>query len=273
MPRVQIGDIELYWAGALPSPAQEGGSPPLTAVFVHGAGGNHSHWVHQVAYLTRRGLGAIAFDLPGHGRSGGEAQSSVAAYAACVHQAATAILPSGRRDLVVVGHSMGGAVAIEMALGYPDRLAALVLVGTGARLRVLPAALEKMARGERDCTLLKMAYSPSAPTDLLRRAEEEFSRVPVQVLYRDYSACDAFDRMAEVGSLRIPTLVLCGHDDLLTPPKYSSYLAERTGGKLVLVPGAGHMVMLEQPQVVNEAISAFLDGLDGRHVEADGQRP
>jgi pimeloyl-ACP methyl ester carboxylesterase len=266
MPVVKVGDLELYWAGVL---RPEGG----VLVMVHGAGGNHSHWWPQIAHLRSvTGWSLVALDLPGHGRSGGEAQSRIPAYAEAVFGAVEALLrregvPDPMsvhgRPVVVAGHSMGGAIALEMALSRPGALAGLILVGTGARLRVLPSALEKMSRGERDETLLEMAYGPEAAPELRERGRAEYRSVPVEVLYRDYSACDRFDRMAEVSSLRLPVLVVVGAEDALTPLKYSRYLADRLGGRLRLIPGAGHMVMLEKPAEVNRAIADFLLSLAG----------
>lgn len=225
----------------------------------------------------------VAFDLPGHGRSGGEPLSSIPAYAEAVYHGVEALLASGRGrrptpvgeqsgeeasavgecPLVVAGHSMGGAIALEMALSRTGALAGLILVGTGARLRVLPSALEKMARGERDETLLEMAYAPGAPPELRQRGRVEFRSVPIQVLYRDYSACDRFDRMQEVASLRLPALIVVGAQDALTPTRYSQYLVDRLGGTLRVIPGAGHMVMLEKPAEVNQAMGDFLKSLRG----------
>ncbi|MEW6545402.1 MAG: alpha/beta hydrolase [Bacillota bacterium] len=264
MPTVKVDDFDLYWAGWL---RPEGG----VVVLVHGAGGNHSHWLPQISHL--RSLAAwsvVAFDLPGHGRSGGEARSTIPSYADVVFRGLQALLAEGdgegysaieRRQVVVGGHSMGGAIALEMGLSRPGSLAGLILVGTGARLRVLPSALEMMARGERDETLLRMAYAPGAAPELLERGRAEYMAVPVEVLHRDYSACDRFDRMQEVVGLRLPALVVVGAEDALTPPKYARYLAEKLGGSLRIIPGAGHMVMLERPEPVNRAMVEFLISL------------
>lgn len=265
MPTVRVEDYDIFWAGVL---RPTGG----LLVMVHGAGGNHTHWLPQLGFLRELpGWSVVALDLPGHGRSGGEARSSISEYAQAVFRAVEALSQKregaglgGGRPLVVAGHSMGGAVALEMALSRPGSLAGLILVGTGARLRVLPSALEKLARGERDETLLHMAYGPGAPPELVERGRAEYRAVPVQVLYRDYTACDRFDRLEAVAGLRLPALVVVGAEDVLTPPKYSRYLADRLGGTLRIVPGRGHMVMLENPQAVSEAMAEFLTGLGPR---------
>lgn len=256
MPRVKVNGYDLYWAGHL---RECGGVVAL----VHGAGGNHTHWLPQIAYLrSLPGWSVVAFDLPGHGRSGGEARASIPEYAEAVFEALRN-LAGGERPLVLGGHSMGGAITMELALTHPGFLAGIILVGTGARLRVLPSALEKLSRGERDETLLRMAWGPGADPSLVERGLEEQRAVPVEVLYRDYSACNGFDRMQDVQRIGLPALIVVGSEDVLTPPKYSRYLADRLGGRLVEVPGCGHMVMLEDPGPVNEAMGEFLGALGG----------
>jgi pimeloyl-ACP methyl ester carboxylesterase len=82
------------------------------------------------------------------------------------------------------------------------------------------------------------------------------------VLHGDYAACDAFDVMERLEEIRCPTLAICGTADRLTPLKYSVYLRDHTpGAELVLVDTAGHMVMLEKPEVVARAVFEFIASL------------
>ena len=83
-----------------------------------------------------------------------------------------------------------------------------------------------------------------------------------QVIHDDFLACDAFDRRADVSRIATPTLILCGDADRMTPVKFSQFLHKQiAGSQLIVVPGAGHMVMLEQPAAVAEAVAHFLTGL------------
>ena len=91
------------------------------------------------------------------------------------------------------------------------------------------------------------------------------------MLLADFTACNDFNLLAEspaedvLRHIDLPTLVVCGKEDRLTPPKYSRYLQERiAGAELLLVPDAGHMVMLEQPQAVTSAIAEFVAGISQR---------
>ncbi len=174
------------------------------------------------------------------------------------------VAEGGLHPTVLVGHSMGGAITQSFALAYPDQLMSIVLVGTGAKLRVDPkifAGLRDDPRGAIDL-IARGACAPGAPGEGVEQDTEALLRTPVPVVERDLRACDAFDLMKQVQEITLPSLVICGTDDLMTPPKYAEHLHQRIqGSQLVLVPAAGHMVMLEKPDEVNRAIEAFLNGL------------
>jgi pimeloyl-ACP methyl ester carboxylesterase len=241
------------------------GQPPV--VFVHGAGGSHQHWLYQVRDLAAppgRDLPlppTYALDLPGHGRSGGAGRDSISAYADWL----VAFLDAARLEQVLlVGHSMGGGIAQDIALRYPHRVAALCLVATGARLRVAPAILTGIQQNKELAVQLITGwlFGPEAQAEMVRLGRRQMGEVPADVLYGDFVACDDFDLMDRVGEIDVPTLVLCGTQDQLTPVKYSTYLRDRiAGATLHLVEGAGHMVMIEKPQPVVRALVALLEKL------------
>ena len=160
----------------------------------------------------------------------------------------------------VVGHSMGGAIALDLALRYGDRLGGLVLVGTGARLRVMPSLLEGL-RGEFESTvdlLCRYLYGPLASEEMVRLGREEMLAIGPEVLLGDYLACDRFDVTSRLDEVRLPTLVICGEEDQLTPLNYSQFLVDHIqGARLVTIPEAGHMVMLEKPRETTDAMAGF----------------
>lgn len=236
-------------------------------VLVHGAGGSHLDWPAPLRRL--REANVYALDLPGHGRSEGtgcvlslpKGRSSIAAYRDFIFAFLDTL---GLEKAVVVGHSMGGAISLDFVLHYPDRLAGLILVGSGARLRVLPAILTGILSDfEATVDLVcDYAFGPSASEQLKRLGRQRLLKTPPQVLHGDYAACNAFDVMERLGEVRCPTLVIGGTADRLTPPKYAVYLRDHIpGAELVLVDAAGHMVMLEKPEVVTKAISRFIASL------------
>lgn len=225
-------------------------------LLVHGAGGNHLHWGHAIRNLKNAHV--YALDLPGHGRSDGTGRTSIADYADFLAGFMDAL---GLIKAVVAGHSMGGATALMMALRHPQRVAGLVLVGTGARLRVLPAILEGTLHDFAHTIHLicEYAYSPNAPKELVQQGQRQMLRVAPQILHSDFVACNAFDVMGRLDEIHCPTLVICGNEDKLTPPKYSSFLVEHiAGAERKLIEGAGHMVVTEKPDEVATAIASAL---------------
>jgi pimeloyl-ACP methyl ester carboxylesterase len=254
MPFLTVAGVRVHYVCHEPMPAT---LPP--AVFIHGAGGTHQHWLHQVRELPQSST--YALDLPGHGRSEGEGCDTIAAYADWL----VAFLDAaGLEQAVLVGHSMGGAIALDVALRYPARLAGLGLVATGARLRVAPAILDGIRqRPEAAVRLIcDTAFGPEASPEMARLGRRQMGAISPDVLYGDFVACDTFDLLGRLAGIAVPTLVLCGTQDYLTPLKYSTYLRDQIpGATLHLVEGAGHMVMVEQPQRVSRALSGFLAGL------------
>jgi len=225
-------------------------------VFVHGAGGSHLNWPPQLRRLA--GAHTYALDLPGHRQSEGQGRTSISAYADFV---ATFLETLDLEQVTLVGHSMGGATALDFALRYPEGLAGLVLVGSGARLRVAPAILNGIHRDFQAAVRLICDYgfSLDAPEQLKREGRRQMGQTHPEVLYGDFAACDAFDVMDRLGEIGCPTLAICGTADRLTPPKYSTYLRDNIpAAQLVLIEGAGHMVMLEQPEAVSRAIADFI---------------
>jgi pimeloyl-ACP methyl ester carboxylesterase len=210
----------------------------------------------------RRLPGEVVYslDLPGHGDSPGKGEDTISGYL----QHLLGWLDSiGLTRVVWVGHSMGGAISLTAALTAPERTAGLVLVGTGGRLRVNPAILGTVGQPatfpQAVDTIIAWAFSPQAPERLTRLARNRMAQTPPEVLLGDFSACDRFDVMARLGEVAVPTLVICGKDDKLTPAKFSRYLAENiTNASLQVIEGAGHMVMLERPEEVAKAVSGFM---------------
>lgn len=254
MPFVQVLGKKIHYVG---NAGVEGDAPLL---FVHGAGGTHENWLNQLRDLSGR-YPALALDLPGHGRSEGEGFRSIEAYRDFAREFLDAL---DIRRAVLVGHSMGGAIALSFALLYPTRLTALVLVGTGARLKVHPRVFEAL-RGdweEAAHLLIRWAFAENAPPDLIRQEEAKWLEASPAVVEGDFLACNAFDLIDEVEKIHFPTLILCGAEDRLTPVKYAEYLHQKIqGSRLTLVPGAGHMVMIERPEEVNQALDTFLQQL------------
>jgi pimeloyl-ACP methyl ester carboxylesterase len=195
-------------------------------VFIHGSGGNSANWQFQTDYFGPQQ--AIAIDLPGHGQRPDTLTTEVTVLD-YTHVVYDIIIHELRLDHpIIAGHSLGGAIALTMGLEYGQELGGLILVGTGARLRVLPSILEDARRAS-------------------------------IVTYRDWAACNNFDIMTKLNAIHLPTLIICGANDRMTPIKYSQYMHDRIqGSTLRIIPNAGHDVMREQPEAVNHAIEEWL---------------
>jgi pimeloyl-ACP methyl ester carboxylesterase len=248
MPFAQIGEQALFYT------VSRRGGPAL--ILIHGAGGSHLHW--PAALRRMPGATVYAVDLPGHGRSEGPGREHIEDYVADIVRFMDAV---GVSRGVLVGHSMGGAIAQMTALMAPERVAGLVLVGTGARLRVAPALLDGILQDARGALALitEWAWGPEADPAMVARGRQMMARVNPRVVWGDFAACDRFDIRERVGEITAPALVITGSEDRMTPPKFGQWLAERIpGARFVLVEGAGHMVMLEKPDQVASAVREWL---------------
>jgi pimeloyl-ACP methyl ester carboxylesterase len=228
-----------------------------TILFIHGAGGGQYTWSYQKGFFEKE-FNPVIIELPGHGESGGESEQEIGKYAGHVLSFMKAL---GLQQVFLVGHSMGGAIVQTLALSHPEVIKGIVLVGTGARLKVLPMILEGIRNNfaETVSKINQFAYSRKAPSDLIEKGVSLMLQCRVEVLYGDFLACDRFDVVHEVEKIVLPTLILCGEDDQLTPVKYSQFLQSRIkGSKLEVFSNAGHMVMMESPQAFNEKIGEFI---------------
>lgn len=239
--------------------AQTGGGDPAL-VLLHGAGGSHLTWTRQLEGLADAAR-VIALDLPGHGASSGDGRRVIADYAGTVQAFLGAL---GIGPVVLGGHSMGGGITQTVALASPELLRGIVLVGTGARLKVLPRIFELLEKdyAEAAAFITGHAWSPSSPEALKEGGRRAMLQTRAAVTIGDFTGCNGFDVMDRLGQIHRPTLVIVGEDDQLTPPKYSEFLAGAIpGARLTRIPRGGHYVMLDQPEEVNRAIRGFLAGL------------
>jgi pimeloyl-ACP methyl ester carboxylesterase len=227
-------------------------------VLIHGAGGTHLHWPYNLRRLNNHRV--LALDLPGHGKSDGIGEQSIDRYADAV---ATWLAELGVKSATIVGHSMGGAIAQSLALNHSNLVESLVLVATGAQLPVNLDLLEKVSKpGTTPAALdmiIKWSFSKETSPKLRQTARRQMDTIRPTVIYGDFIACSRFDTSLELGRIQAPTLVLCGEADKMTPLRFSKQLEENIpDARLVTIPDAGHMVMLEQPEAIAAAIGKFL---------------
>lgn len=231
------------------------GAPPLVAL--HGAGGASRQWGYQLRDLSAT-TRVLAIDLPGHARSSGAAPRSIAEAAA---QVAACLDRLGIAEAIFLGHSMGGAIAQWLALHEQQRVAGLTLIGSAAQLPVAPALLHEISLNWHVAArqIVDLAYARGTPEATLAAATDDLRAVDPATVEADYRACAAFNLHARLHEIRVPTLLLAGADDRFVPPVVVAETAQHIEhSEMVIVPDAGHMAMIEQPQAVNTAIRAFL---------------
>src|SRR4051812_16988737 len=235
-------------------------SVPL-AVLIHGAGMDHSVWSLQTRYLAHHGRSVLAVDLPGHGRSGGEPLTSVEDLADWVPRLIDA---AGFEQAALAGHSMGAITALEAATRHPDRVRALALLGVAEHMPVHPDLLASAAANDYKAITMVMGWgfgthrgASAAPglwqigagLRLMRQARPG-------VLANDLTACNAWKGMPDI---HCPTTLILGASDRMTPAKAGRALADKIpGARTVVLKGSGHMMMVEEPDAVTDALMAAM---------------
>lgn len=224
-------------------------------VFIHGAGCTGDVFAAQTTLLED----AIALTLPGHTTPGEPAsiEELADAVGAELHE-------RNLRNVVLCGHSMGGAVALELALRRQSGVRAIVMLSSGAKLRVAPAILAAIEEDFEGAAHELPRHSFAEPTpERLAAATAMMLAVGQAQTLRDFRACDAFDRIERLEEVTLPLLALTGDRDVLTPPKFAQALADRVpGARARIVPGAGHHAMVERPGDINDALRAFVNQIE-----------
>ncbi|MHA2425429.1 MAG: alpha/beta fold hydrolase [Candidatus Thorarchaeota archaeon] len=223
-----------------------------TVIFVHGAGGSSATWYMQLSRLSDR-LHIVTIDLNGHGKTPDRNESDITrSYLDDIHEVVTQF-----EKPVLGGHSMGGALTQLFALDNPNLIRGAILVGTGSRLKVLPLIFEWLENDFESYVnaVGQYMFDESAQESMVSTSKAEVRKCPPEIISRDFRECDRFDVMSLVGEISVPSLILVGENDLMTPVKYSQYMHERINGSVLhILPKAGHSVMLEQFEEFNQIL-------------------
>jgi len=226
-------------------------------IFIHGAGGSTMAWYFQREEL-KNSMEVLCVDLPGHGLSPGNGCDSIGQYSDAVYGLLDERSPD---QYFIAGHSMGGAIAMTLALEHPHLVKGLILIGTGAKLAVLPAILEGIRKDKAKTVryIVDFAFSKKTSPQMKDMAFSEMMQSSEEVIFKDFSACNGFSVIDRIAEIKVPALIICGRDDLLTPPKYSEFMHRSiAGSRLSVIEDAGHMAMLERPDGVNKEIEKFV---------------
>lgn len=226
-------------------------------VLVHGSGCSADSWRYQVDGLSRY-LEVVAVDLPGHGGTNPVPDPSIRRYASMVEGL---IQHMGTRKVFLGGHSMGGAVALQVALERPELLKGVILVGTTAFLDTLALTPDILlwAGAAVPGKFREMFFSRSVTEEALAIARSDVRRCSLETVLSDFTTCRQFDLRSKLKAMSVPTLILCGKEDRITSPRHSKQLHRQIrGSSFLLIPKAGHMLPLEAPVQVNDAIRDFI---------------
>ncbi|TFG06393.1 MAG: alpha/beta hydrolase [Promethearchaeota archaeon] len=227
-------------------------------IFLHASGGTSYTWKEQMAKLDVN-YDLIALDLPSHGKSEDITKLSLELYVDVIKELIEIL---DFEQVILCGNSLGGAVVQEFYFKYPKKIIALILCGTGARLRVSPVILNSLQDDYQQYlnSYHVGAFHKKTPKEIINPFLKEVGAVDSQVAYSDYMICDNFDVMDKIHLIDVPCLVLCGTADRLTPVKYSQYFHDKIkNSELVIINDAAHHAMLEKPEEVNQAIKNFLN--------------
>lgn len=238
---------------------REGGSRLPVALLIHGSGGRAEIW-SPVMNIFRE-VEPVAIEMPGHGESRLPFLASVEDHVLLLDDVRAAL---AAETCVVVGHSLGGAVAVQYARDFPKRCRAAVAASSGpdfivdlARVATLEtdweSSIEHFARGQ---------VSPNATPEALDKARQLIRARNPKALAHDLRVCKTFAARDWLSKVATPTLVVCAYEDRLTPFDGSLVLAERIpGAVLTVISPGGHSLMLEHPIRFARAIDAFIESL------------
>ena len=246
-----------------------------TLVFIHGVLNDHSVWILQTRYLAHHGFNVLAVDLPGHGRSGGDAPASVEEAAQFIEALLDA---AGVKQAGLVGHSWGSLIALEAAARLKDRITHLALVGTAFPMKVSPALIEASLHEPMKALQMVNVFSRatlSAPPSALGPGTWVYgasmalgrrvlaSNTAVNIFHRGFVACDSYAHGLEaMAGVTCPVLFVLGESDQMTPPRAAKSLIDQANATnkritVVKVP-MGHHQMSESPEETLNALKAFL---------------
>ncbi|MBF2761113.1 MAG: alpha/beta hydrolase [Ectothiorhodospiraceae bacterium AqS1] len=241
-----------------------------TVFFVHGAGLDHSVWIHQSRYFAHHGFNVAAIDLPGHGRSQGKALPRILDMAQWMLRSADAL---GCDRFFIAGHSMGSLIALEVASLAPDRIEAAGLVGCAVPMAVSDILLEAARENRHDAIDMisrwghrkaaRIGGNPSPGMWMTGTAERLLERAEPGVLHNDLAACNEYRHGLEsAAKVTCPVYMILGKEDVMAPVKGAKALIDSLrSAHVTVLDDCGHMLMAERPDAVRDILSqAFRRG-------------
>jgi len=229
-------------------------------VFVHGSGCDHTLWENQYQELGGD-YNIAAVDLPGHGQSEGKGEQEVGLYVEWVKKIVEGL---ELQRPVIIGHSLGAAIGLTFAIKYGEVLSGIIPVGGGVKMPVNEMILDGI-RNNTSSTLslvAKFSVIKENREKFLPSLIEDMLKVSPDVIYGDFLSCDRLDITDQISHIKVPTLLICGEEDKMTPPELSEFMKDQIeGAELAVIKDAGHFVMWENVKAFNKALKNFIDSL------------
>ncbi|MFL6817925.1 MAG: alpha/beta fold hydrolase [Bradyrhizobium sp.] len=259
--QLSVNGVEAFVA----SGGREFDASQPAIVLLHGAGFDHTIWALHSRWFAHHGYGVLAPDLPGHGRSAGAPLRSIAEMA---DWTAALLDKAGVSNAKLVGHSMGSLIALETAARHPAKVSALGLIGTAAAMSVGPDLLKAAEANDHAAVDMVSIWGLGFRAELggslapglwmHSGAQRVLERCRPGVLFNDLSACNAYqDALAAAATITVPTTLVLGERDMMTPIRAGKALAAALpNARTVVLPGAGHMMMVERPDELLGALQA-----------------
>ena len=226
-------------------------------VLIHGSGCDHTLWDRQFGELEQD-FNTVGVDLPGHGRSQGAGEQDVDKYVEWVRNIIEAL---ALKKPVLTGHSLGAAISLTFAVKYGEMLSGIIPVGGGVTMPVNEAILNGI-RNDPAATLgfiAKFSVTKENRERFMQPLIDGMVKVRPEIIYGDFLSCDRLDITEDIKKITVPTLLICGEDDKMTPPALSRYMVEQIpGAELAVIEGAGHFVMQENAEAFNNVLREFI---------------
>ena len=254
MPKVKINGIEAHYKqfGKIKRDAPY-------VLLIHGACQSINCWEYQSDFLSNlEKFNFIAIDLPGHGKSSGQGFTTISEYSEFIYKFTESL---DIKRILLLGHSMGGRLSQIFALNHTELVKALILVGTGVRIKVTRAVLKAVENDfEYFCKLAtKNSFTENVSEKLKNNFYKRLLSTNKKTCLNDFIACNEFDVFDSISNINVPTLIICGENDSLVPYSQSSVLNEKIkNSTLKIINDSGHFMMMEKPKEFNNLVFNFL---------------
>ncbi len=228
-------------------------------ILLHGSGGNHMAWPLEMRRV--RGQRVFSLDLPGHGQSTNPASLSVLSIVKSLRQF---IQDMNFFKVVLIGHSLGGILAIQYAARYPESVKGLMVLACGSQFSI-PASLWNNLQNSNGKSQFieqfsQLSFQPDFPQSQRNKILEPLKKMRLSLLTADLTICSKFNAQKDLSPIELPVSIIGGAGDQITPPgtvrQLSQYLSNST---VKIMRKCGHMLIYEKTTQISQLMRDFLN--------------